>query len=1126
MLPPAARAQDSASTITGTLGVLWADPRPGAGVPHRVFTLTDESGRTRGVALGETLLREHGGAAALVGHRVELRVAGTKEPRLTALAIVRDQGRSADVSFARSTAAFTASAPQTRPFAIILCRFSDSRQVTPAAKSHYERYVAGSTFPSVSDYWREVSAGQLDLAGSAVYGWYDLPQPRAYYVSASGSPNPSRLAEDCAAVADADVNFPAFAGVAFQFNQDLGCCSYAGDIALDRDGQHKSYLAVWMAGWATFGVGNYAHEIGHTFGLQHTAGPYGEIYDSHWDVMSSAAWWSVADVGTGAHTLAIQKDRIGLIPASRKVEVVGTDERTLLVERSALPGANGNPLLVTVPIPGGTTAGQHYYTIEARRRVGYDAGLAGDGVVIHRVGDNSGTRVVDVDGNGDPNDAGALWTVGETFRDRESGVTVRIDGEEGNAFRVAVRGAAPLQSIAIAPASRRRTIAFGSGVARADSALLAASGASPQPWYVLRYGRRIQLATTSGTGSATIRWTEQQAGLGAGRHVDTVVVVADGALGSPLRIIDTLDVIAPASLALALDGTSQSDSLMPGGSSSRVANAQPSGPGAEAVTWTATARAPWIVFEQASGTGEGMFSWSHDATQLTPGLYVDTIVITASGVANPALLVDTLRVLTPPTMTLARTSGSRHMLQSSRAVVDSIRLELTGPDAAGLRWNAGVASVTQPYLYPQYAPVPNVGSGWVRLRWDPGSLAPGMYVSRVGVAPMMGGSSRAAYADTLYVDAAPSSIALSATSPSDSVVASSFGSSDSVWVQPQGEGGPQRQWAASANVLKTNFLARANQPLASGNGPTWLVWTRNTADRAPGVYVDTITVRLVDGSSISTRLIDSLVVLAPPALTVAATARSVRTTAGSGVPRADSSAVDVGGYAVTNFAWSATHRGDAPWLTLATSSGNGLGMLRWTRSAAQLAIGLYVDTIVVVAPGVPGGTRRILDSLRVVPALTIVSDPLRRAGTMGAAYADTLRAEGGIAEPRWSVVGGALPDGVKLDSITGALAGEARAQGTFHFTARARSDESSVQREFTIAIAVPVLTATAVLDQLLSAGKLSATELRYLDLLGNRNGRLDVGDVRAWLSVATPAGADELRAVVQPNVMQSTERAP
>jgi hypothetical protein len=38
-----------------------------------------------------------------------------------------------------------------------------------------------------------------------------------------------------------------------------------------------------------------------------------------------------------------------------------------------------------------------------------------------------------------------------------------------------------------------------------------------------------------------------------------------------------------------------------------------------------------------------------------------------------------------------------------------------------------------------------------------------------------------------------------------------------------------------------------------------------------------------------------------------------------------------------------------------------------------------------------------------------------------------------------------------------------------------------------------------VIDQLLGGSALAADEVRFLDLLGNRNGRIDVGDARAWL---------------------------
>jgi M6 family metalloprotease-like protein len=45
----------------------------------------------------------------------------------------------------------------------------------------------------------------------------------------------------------------------------------------------------------------------------------------------------------------------------------------------------------------------------------------------------------------------------------------------------------------------------------------------------------------------------------------------------------------------------------------------------------------------------------------------------------------------------------------------------------------------------------------------------------------------------------------------------------------------------------------------------------------------------------------------------------------------------------------------------------------------------------------------------------------------------------------------------------------------------------------------PALAASAVFEHLLGAGGLTGEQLQYLDRLGNGNGRLDVGDVRAWL---------------------------
>jgi uncharacterized repeat protein (TIGR02543 family) len=130
---------------------------------------------------------------------------------------------------------------------------------------------------------------------------------------------------------------------------------------------------------------------------------------------------------------------------------------------------------------------------------------------------------------------------------------------------------------------------------------------------------------------------------------------------------------------------------------------------------------------------------------------------------------------------------------------------------------------------------------------------------------------------------------------------------------------------------------------------------------------------------------------------------------------------------------------------------------------------------------------------------SIASDSLRVAGMMGSAYSDTLRIAGGTGNATWALTGGALPAGVTLDANTGVVSGVPAQAGTFRYTAMATSGSLSISRGFTTQVTKPVLQPEAVMDQLLGAGSLTPDQIRFLDLLGNRNGRLDVGDVRAWL---------------------------
>src|SRR5436190_5172770 len=71
------------------------------------------------------------------------------------------------------------------------------------------------------------------------------------------------------------------------------------------------------------------------------------------------------------------------------------------------------------------------------------------------------------------------------------------------------------------------------------------------------------------------------------------------------------------------------------------------------------------------------------------------------------------------------------------------------------------------------------------------------------------------------------------------------------------------------------------------------------------------------------------------------------------------------------------------------------------------------------------------------PVITTITLP---AGSTGAAYSQTLAHTGGTAPIAWSVISGALPDGLSLNPSTGAITGTPTAIDTFSFTVQATDD--------------------------------------------------------------------------------------
>ena len=526
------------TTLTGSLTVVWGDPIPGATTDPLVrAVLTERAGQEHELTFAPGVLEAAGGLRALDRREVTLtaRAPLDRPETSTSTPLVVTGVALADAADAIQDDDRPITGPQ--PWVTILCRFADSTGVTPHAVSYYQGLMGGAT-PGLDHYWREVSYDLINLTGSSVVGWYNLPQPRsAYFTVQNGQPvaNLNLLSQDCTRAADAAVSFPAFIGVNLVFNQELDCCAWGGGRTLTLDGQTRSYRMTWLPPWGQTSF-VFAHEMGHGFGFPHSSGPYAATYDSNWDPMSNGGSNSVPSAfgPTPVHTITHHKDLALWIPPSAKfTATVGT--HTINLERLALPTAAGTYLMAKIPVQGSAT---DFYTVEVRRLIGYDLGIPNNAIVIHHVLTTRSDRdaqVVDADGNGNPNDAGAMWTPGETFVDAANLISVEVNSPSGTGFTATITlgshlqprmaigaptaGAAIAQPFYMSGWAIDQSAPSGSGVDTVHVWAFPSGGGSPVFVGAANYGAaRPDVASLFGSGFANSGWSLPIRGLVPGTY--------------------------------------------------------------------------------------------------------------------------------------------------------------------------------------------------------------------------------------------------------------------------------------------------------------------------------------------------------------------------------------------------------------------------------------------------------------------------------------------------------------------------------------------------------------------------------------------------------------------------------
>ena len=532
--------------------------------------------------------------------------------------------------------------------------------------------------------------------------------------------------------------------------------------------------------------------------------------------------------------------------------------------------------------------------------------------------------------------------------------------------------------LAVSPAARNASVVQGAA-APSDQATVTLSGTNSAAtlWSATKRKSWTSLVTGSGTGSGTLTWSRNATGLAVGTYVDTLTVTASGASGSPGVVYDTLRVTAavvPVTLAVA--PTSRSASVQQGSAApSDQASVTLSGSNSASTGWMATKRKPWTTLTVGSGTGSGIVAWSRNASGLAVGSYVDTISVTATGVALPSLVFDTLRVTAVPvvlTLSVAPSARSSSVVQGGAAPSDQATVTLTGDNSGTTAWSA-----TKRKSWTTLTSSSGTGSGTLAWSRNAAGLAVGVYLDTITVTAAGAAGSPGVVYDTLRVTAAPVPL-LIAVSPTSRNVAMQQGSSptsDQALVSQSGDGHGSSTWTATKRQSWTTLTAATG----TGGGAT-LSWSRNATGLAVGTYVDTITVTAPNASGTANVLYDTLRVTAAPVpvtLAVAPASRSVSVQQGSAAP-SDQAGITLSGTGSSTTTWSASRR--QSWNTLTTSSGTGSGTVAWSRNATGLAVGTYVDTITVTAAGVATAAT-VYDTLRVTAApvaLTLAVSPLGR----------------------------------------------------------------------------------------------------------------------------------------------------